>query len=384
MFKELFRSIARPTALILFHIIVCGSPVFATQFGVGGQQQIALVIGNSNYKLAPLINPVNDAHDIAEKLRILGFTVIERRNLTRNQAGATLREFRSKLMPGAVALFFYAGHGVQVKNNNYLPLVDAEILSEEDVPMQSINLNQVLELMDGAKTRLNLVFLDACRDNPYARSFRSSGGGLAKVNAPSGTLLSFSTRPGGVASDGNGRNGLYTQYLLSHIDTPGQPIEQILKRVVSGVKGESNGEQEPWMEGSIDGDFCFGGCTASPQASPHSADTNIELSYWDSIKSSRSLGDYQAYLSQYPQGSFVTLAKSRILELSQDVAPARVPPPSPAPRAESSGGTQRVPPVSSRASGCPGCTCTDLFARLSMGVEPLTNAQALFFRKSCR
>lgn len=383
MFKALFRSIAGPATLLLCLVVVCGNPVFATQFGLVGQQQIALVIGNSNYQSAPLKNPVNDAHDMADKLRRLGFTVIERRNLTRNQAGSTLREFRSKLTPGAVALFFYAGHGVQVKNNNYLPMVDANILSEEDVPMQSISVNQVLELMDGAKTRLNLVFLDACRDNPYARSFRSTVGGLAKVNAPSGTLLSFATRPGGVAADGNGRNGLYTQYLLSHMDTSGQPIEQVLKRVVSGVKGESNGMQEPWMEGSIDGDFCFGGCAAMSQVSPRIADANIELSYWDSIKSSRSLGDYQAYLSQYPQGSFVTLAKSRVLELSQEAASANATVPVSAPMAQSFADTQRTPPLSQHSSSCPGCTCTDLFARISLGVEPLTDTQALFFRKNC-
>ena len=147
--------------------------------------QVALVIGNSSYRTIPLPNPVNDARDISAKLRKLGFTVIERENITSKQVGSTLREFRSRLKPGSVALFFYAGHGLQLKGSNYLPVVDAEIVGEEDVPIQSINVSQVLNIMEDAKTRLNLVFLDACRNNPFGRRFRSPSGGLAKVDAPS-------------------------------------------------------------------------------------------------------------------------------------------------------------------------------------------------------
>ena len=222
------------------------------------EARVALVIGNSSYRSAPLANPVNDARAISAKLRKLGFQVIERENLRQKQVGAVLREFRSKLKPGGVALFFYAGHGLQVKGVNYLPVVDADIASEEDVPTQSLDANKVLELMDEAKTRLNLVFMDACRNNPYARSFRSAADGLAKVNAPSGTIISFATRPGSVAADaGTGRNGLYTEHLLAAMDLPDTAIEQALKRVVSGVKRASKGRQEPWMEGSIEGDFYF-------------------------------------------------------------------------------------------------------------------------------
>ncbi len=281
-----------------------------------GDQRIALVIGNSNYKISPLVNPVNDARAISAKLRTLGFTVIERQNLTFKQIGLTMREFRSKLMPGAVALFFYAGHGLQVKGSNYLPVVDADIASEDDVSLQSLEVGKVLELMDEAKTRLNLVFLDACRNNPYTRSFRSAADGLAKVNAPSGTLISFATRPGSVAADGSGRNGLYTEHLLAAMDIRDQPIELALKRVVTGVKAASKGQQEPWMEGSIEGDFCFGGCMGGgvpsiPIAVP--LDTGaIELAFWDSIKSSTDSDDFQAYLDKYPNGQFVTLAERRV------------------------------------------------------------------------
>lgn len=222
-------------------------------------KRVALVIGNGAYSNSPLNNPVNDAKDIAAKLRDLGFEVIERKNLTTRQIGGTLREFRSKLAPGAVALVFYAGHGLQIKGDNYLPAVDADINSEEDVPNQSLSVKQIMDVLDESKSRLNLVFLDACRNNPYARSFRSAGSGLARVSAPSGTLISYATKPGSVAADGSGRNGLYTSKLLAQMNSNLQ-IEQALKRIVTEVKKASNGKQEPWMEGSIEGDFCFGGC----------------------------------------------------------------------------------------------------------------------------
>jgi Caspase domain len=219
--------------------------------------RVALVIGNSSYRSGPLKNPRNDAEDVASKLSGLGFVVIRRTDLTIREIGSTLREFRLKLVPGGVALVFYAGHGLQIKGENYLPAVDAEISTEEDVPNQSLAMGQIMSVLDDSKVRLSLIFLDACRDNPFARSFRSSAGGLAKMDAPSGTLISFATRPGSVASDGSGRNGLYTQNLLAAMDIPDLPIELALKRVLSAVKRDSNGKQEPWIEGSIEGDFYF-------------------------------------------------------------------------------------------------------------------------------
>jgi uncharacterized caspase-like protein len=238
---------------ILIFLVVFSNASFAQPT----ENRVALVLGNSAYKSAPLRNPTNDAKDMADKLKGMGFTVVERNNLTVKQIGSTLREFRSKLTPGSVALVFYAGHGLQIKGENYFPTVDAEIAGEEDVPNQSLSMRQIMDVLGDAKTRLNLVFLDACRNNPYARSFRSSSDGLSKVNAPSGTLISFATRPGSVAADGTGRNGLYTGALLASMDVQGLQIELALKRVVSAVKDASGGRQEPWMEGSIEGDFYF-------------------------------------------------------------------------------------------------------------------------------
>jgi hypothetical protein len=298
--------------------------------GFAAEKRVALVIGNSSYANSPLKNPVNDAKDMATKLRGLGFEVIERNNLTTRQIGGTLREFRSKLAPGAVALVFYAGHGLQIKGDNYLPAVDADINSEEDVPNQSIAMKQIMDVLDESKSRLNLVFLDACRNNPYARSFRSSDRGLARVNAPSGTLISYATKPGSVAADGTGRNGLYTSKLLAQMES-NQQIEQSLKRVVTEVKAASNGKQEPWMEGSIEGDFCFGGCTSGDKPSlPIKAASPIfdsETEVWGIVKETTDVEVVRDFLKEFPKGKYATSARFKLKELENKTKVAMAPRP---------------------------------------------------------
>ena len=301
---------------ILIFFVVFSNASFAQPT----ENRVALVLGNSAYKSAPLRNPTNDAKDMAAKLKGMGFTVVERNNLTVKQIGSTLREFRSKLTPGSVALVFYAGHGLQIKGENYFPTVDAEIAGEEDVPNQSLSMRQIMDVLGDAKTRLNLVFLDACRNNPYARSFRSSSDGLSKVNAPSGTLISFATRPGSVAADGTGRNGLYTGALLESMDSRGEPIEQVLKRVVTSVKASSKNQQEPWMEGSIEGEFCFGNCMTTLAQMVVSDDRAL----WDSVKDSRDVKDLQAYVNKFPRGLFAEVAGNRIKSIEQSGAPQAV------------------------------------------------------------
>jgi len=289
-----------------------------------GEQRVALVIGNAAYERGPLRNPVNDARAISERLQALGFTVIRRENMKAKEVGSALREFRSLLNAGATALFFYSGHGLQVRGVNYLPTVDADIDAEEDVYLQSLDVSKVLELMDEAKTRVNLVFLDACRDNPFARKFRSASRGLARLDAPSGTLISFATRPGSVASDGEGRNGLYTEHLLKHMEQPGLPIEQVLKRVGAAVKLASRGRQEPWTEGLIEGEFYFraGTAPAASATAPAVDSSAVELSFWDSIKTSTNPNDFKAYLDQYPDGRFAALARNRLAPPAASAAPA--------------------------------------------------------------
>lgn len=287
--------------------------------------KVALVIGNSSYAHGgSLKNPVNDAHAMAEKLRSLGFDVVERQNIKAREYGGALREFRSKLKPGAVAVFFYAGHGLQVNGKNYFPAVDADIQGEEDVPNQSLDLGHLFSTLDQSKTRLNLVFLDACRNNPYASAFRSvSTGGLAKVEAPSGSLISYATRPGSVASDGTGSHGLYTSQLLNHLDEPNLSIEQLHKRVVSGVKQASRGMQEPWMEGSIEGEFSFRTVVEVPPAQLPVAQPGMyaparddDGALWSDTKLAGTLEAYQWYLERFPQGLRAGLARIEIQKLS--------------------------------------------------------------------
>lgn len=281
--------------------------------------RVALVIGNAAYTESPLRNPVNDARAMAAKLKDLKFEVIVRENLKAKQIGATLQAFQSRIKPGDEALFFYAGHGLQVKGVNYLPAVDAEINSELDVPQQSINVGTVLDLLEESKAGVKLVFLDACRNNPYARSFRSSATGLSKVgNAPTGTLISFATRPGSVAADGAGQNGLYTEVLLRHIATPNQPIEQMLKKVASGVEQTSQGKQEPWIEGSIKGDFYFiTGPVTIVQQNTTSPSLDPETEAWNAAKESNSIVAVELYLQEYRQGKYVTAAKILLAKLKE-------------------------------------------------------------------
>lgn len=293
-----------------------------------GERRVALVIGNADYKQGPLGNPINDARAMAGRLRGLGFEVVLRENLKTREIGGVYREFRSKIVPGGTALVFYAGHGIQFKGENYFPAVDAEIASEEDVPLQSINLNTLLGNLEEAKAGVSLVFLDACRDNPFARRFRSASRGLAKVEAASGTLIHYATRPGSVASDGEGQNGTYTEALLAHLGEAGVPVEQVLKRVTNRVVSKTKGKQEPWVEGSLRGEFYFifnGPANITVQSAP--ADPEAEA--WRAAESIDTASAYRSYLDAYPKGRYVAAAKIKLdaLKLPLPLEKPVTPPP---------------------------------------------------------
>ncbi|HEY3025165.1 MAG TPA: caspase family protein [Pyrinomonadaceae bacterium] len=316
----------------------------------GNARRIALVIGNGAYKnAAPLKNPPNDARDMAATLKQLGFTVASAINADQPTMKRLIREFGQQLKSGGQGLFYYAGHGVQLRGRNYLIPANAEIMSETDVEDQGVDLSLVLGLMDEAENGLNIVILDACRNNPFARSFRSAGSGLAQVDAPTGTLIAYATSPGRVASDGQGRNGLYTSELLSQMRVTGIGVEEMFKRVRAGVQRQTSGQQVPWESSSLVGDFYFAAPTFS--ASTKNANNNgtgeetvnrmaldpaaFELSYWDSIKSSANPDDFKAYLEKYPGGQFATLAKNRIKNLEVATKPAE-----PEPTSRNSGGAE--------------------------------------------
>lgn len=218
----------------------------------------ALVIGNSDYKLMPLANPENDAEDISRKLKTLGFEVIFKTNQDQSETKQLIREFSKKLkQKGGVGLFFYAGHGLQIEGKNYLVPVDFNVTAAYEVTDAAIDANLITGAMDEAANQLNIIILDACRDNPYPRKNRSGSRGLARMSSASGTIIAYSTGPGDVAADGEGRNSPYTAYLLKYIDTPGLTIEQVFKRVRVDVEDSTGGNQLPWETSSLRGDFYF-------------------------------------------------------------------------------------------------------------------------------
>jgi membrane-associated protease RseP (regulator of RpoE activity) len=256
-------------AVALLGVALLAAPAFTAPTQ---ERRVALVIGNGTYKAGPLKNPPNDARDMASALKSVGFEVILRENASLRQMNEAIDQFWNSLKRGGVGLFFFAGHGVQVAGENFLVPVDARIALEKDVQYECVNAGKVLGRMEDAGNGLNIVILDACRNNPFARSFRSESRGLAKMDAPSGSLVAFATAPGDVAADGTGKNGLYTSHLLKHLRTPGLTIERVLKQTRIGVAEESaklGKRQTPWESSSLMGDFYFNqqdGQAVSPPA----------------------------------------------------------------------------------------------------------------------
>ena len=225
-------------------------PREATQY-----KRVALVIGNSKYPGVSLRNPANDAHDMAVVLRKTGFDVIEKIDVTQKEMNRAIVQFGGMLNADTVALFYYAGHGMQVKGKNYLIPIDAQIDTENSVRAETVDVDTILDQLNASP--LNIVVLDACRNNPFERRFRSLGGGLAQMDAPKGTLIAYATAPGKVASDGEGRNGLYTQELLKVLQTPGLEVEKAFKRVRANVARATGDNQIPWEASSLTGEFMF-------------------------------------------------------------------------------------------------------------------------------
>jgi len=222
--------------------------------------RVALIIGNSAYLGIPALgNPANDARAMGEVLRSLGFSVVELRDGNRVQMAAAIAKVGSVLKDKqGVGMLYYAGHGLQLDWHNYMVPIDARLKSAADVPLQTIDLGSVIDAFKGAGNRMNIVVLDACRDNPFASS-TSSAKGLAQLDAPPGTFLAYATAPGNVAEDGDeaSGNGLYTQYLLQELKKPVTKIEDVFKRVRLNVRKQSQGRQIPWESTSLEDDFFF-------------------------------------------------------------------------------------------------------------------------------
>lgn len=317
--------------------------------------KLAIVIGNSNYPSGALANPKNDATAMAASLKKLGFMVELKLDATKADMDAVFKRFSAKAETAGVAALFYAGHGVQVNGSNYLVPIDARPQTERDLKREMVKMDDVIDDMGGAKVKL--VFFDACRDNPLSRSFSRGGSrGMAAPVEATGTLISFATKHGNTAADGDGRHSPYTTALLTALESAGGvEIEQMLRKVQQGVRVATNGQQEPWRYGSLDGEFYFQAPApqadnarlqqeavdravqeavkrANDQAASDASrrggeqqgrerDTSsatVELAYWDSIKTSQNPEDFKSYLRRYAKGSFVDLAQNRIAVLERE------------------------------------------------------------------
>jgi len=362
----------------------------ALAFGhAAAAERVALLIGNNQYASTPLRNAVNDAKDLSEALKELGFKVIVRENASRRDMIEAIREFGQALEGANTALFFYAGHAMQFKDRNYLIPIDAAMGSEEDVTFFSVEIGQVFDRMDRARTRFNFLILDACRDNPFAASFKTTSQGLAQMSSPSGTLIAYATAPGSVAADGYGRNGIYTKHILQNIRVPDLPVEIMFKRVREGVERETRRLQTPWDSSSLKGDFAFNASAARPAtasgSSGPSADItlSIEREFWVSVRDSNRPEDIRAYLDKYPNGAFSSLAKNRLEAL---VRPARtaeaVPSPAEAARPPAPRDPAPEPTTSARATAKPAvvaaapATAPPTAATVPAVAAPVTTAPA--------
>jgi len=246
------------TASVLLMLVLCLG-LADSALAVGGENRIALIIGNGAYKSAPLKNPVKDARDMAALLKSLGFAVTLKVDAEQKDMEEAVRQFGLDLRQGGVGLFYFAGHGLQVGGNNYLVPVDAKIQTESDVRFECVDAGRVLGKMEDAGNSLNIVILDACRNNPFSRGFRSAERGLAEMRAPTGSLIAYATAPGSVASDGADDNGIYTKHLLKTMRTPGLPITDVFMRVRMGVVAETGKKQVPWESSSLTGYFYLSG-----------------------------------------------------------------------------------------------------------------------------
>lgn len=248
--------------LIVFGLIFLSGLLMAAPMPPGPNasiQRIALVVGNANYKEGRLANPVNDAADMGARLKELGFNVTTLLDADLRRMKDAIRDFTDRLyaQEGSVGLFYYAGHGLELDRQNYLLPINADIRRESDVEYEAVNAGRLLDGMMRAKNGTNLVILDACRNNPFARGFRSVSRGLAEMRPSSGTLVLYATEPGKVASDGAERNGLFTSQLLQTLREPGLTAEEVFKHTALRVHEASSGNQTPWQEGVILGTFYF-------------------------------------------------------------------------------------------------------------------------------
>jgi uncharacterized caspase-like protein len=335
-------------------------------------RRVALVVGNAHYShTATLANPPNDATDIADKLKVLGFDVALRLDLDQANFAAAIDEFARRLEGADVGLLYYAGHALQINDKNFLVSVNAKLENAFLVPGETIELEPIVRLME-SKVSTNLIFLDACRNNPLADNLKRTlmatnrsvalGRGLARIEPASrDTLIAFAAAPGQEASDGVGRNSPFTAALLNHISQPGVEISVMLKQVAAEVREKTANGQRPQQLSDMSKTFYFAKAQTEPASTmaaaeprrPAEPDHSLELAFWSSVSAANDCDSMRAYLRRFPSGSFTDLARLSEKRLCADTAAratatpageaARLPPPSIAPASTSTSGPSSLP-----------------------------------------
>jgi len=305
--------------------------------------RVALVIGNSSYINAPaLVNPKNDARAMTIILKKLGFEVVNVDDGTRDQILEAIKKMQAALKGRhAVGMLYYAGHGIQSNWHNYVIPIDINPGKTVNIPQQAVDVDVILDAFKSSATRMNIIVLDACRDNPFGEKTGSKG--LAQIDAPQNTYIAFATSPGNVAKDGDEKlgNGLFTSYLIKELQRPA-PIEDMFKRVRLQVRKASDGTQIPWDSSSLELDFAFndgGKHTLNPndlarelsvlkmpvavpatfptQSSNKEEQFEIQKGEWDRIKDSNNANDFYEYLNKYPNGLISQEATFKLNQLSK-------------------------------------------------------------------
>ena len=280
--------------------------------------RLALIIGNSSYRDAPLVNPANDAKAIGGLFTQAGFTVDSRLDATRLEMIAAIERFGTavKRPETRLVVFYYAGHGAQLDWRNYLLPVDAVVHKQEDMKQRCVDLSLLLGQFSAAKDKTFVVIFDACRNNPFGSAYRPEQKGLSQFDAPVGSLLAYATSPGNVASDGEGQNGLYTENLVRELGKRGTRIEDALKRVRLNVRLASHGEQIPWETTSLEGDvFIFNEGQKKLSETELEQLVEADVTEWARIKSSKKVSDWVSYLQTFPNGRFAEIAQLRLARL---------------------------------------------------------------------
>jgi uncharacterized caspase-like protein len=306
------------TALHILRSTAFAAALLSAGFSSQVQARLALVIGNSTYAQAPLANPANDARSLATSLEAAGFSVTRVIDQNKEEMKAQVLAFSSLLQaskqPG---VFYFAGHAVQMDWRNYLLPVNQQFASADDVRKNALDITELVRALDSAKNGINIIILDACRDNPFSKGGQVPKG-LTQMDAPTNTFLAYATAPGQTARDaGSGNNGLYTEFLLKELTKDGVKIEDAFKRVRLGVRLASKGEQIPWEVTSLENDFYFRSPLQTRKLTEKDVEEEFEaqLTEWQAVRSARDVAKVEDFLRKYPSGKFSELAHHRLERL---------------------------------------------------------------------